>query len=298
MLDKDTTAGPTRHPGAAQRSKGRHRAKTALDLADFEGLARPIDEGANRRAAHGAEPRAQPDLSSPAGEVALSAFPERAQSVLGSEPERQAVAGEGAVAGSAGTAHAISDDVYAMLAGMAFVVVGLVLLKAGGLLTGGEAGLALLGAHVVPFSTSAIYALVNLPFFLLACFTMGAHIALKSLVVSGGLGLTLHLVPRVLHVDFVDPMFAALVGGTLCAMGVLALARHGVGLGGTGIFTLWVKRKFGMNAGLMQIGIDTMLVLASLSTFPVGRVAWSALSVIAASAVLLAWHRSGRHTGH
>lgn len=196
-----------------------------------------------------------------------------------------------------GVPHSVLEDIYAMVIGMAFVVVGLVLLKAAGLVTGGVAGIALLASYVFPLPVGTIFTLVNIPFFLFAYFTMGPRFALKSTVASFGITFALAAMPQTFNVAFVNPLFAAFVGGTLCGMGVLALARHGAGVGGTGIFTLWLQRERGINAGITQVCIDATILLASLTTIPAGRVAWSALSALAMSAMVVAWHRPGRYTG-
>lgn len=65
-----------------------------------------------------------------------------------------------------------------MIVGMAFVVTGLVLLKAAGLVTGGIAGIALLAASIFPLPVGLIFTLVNIPFFIFAYFVMGR--ALRS----------------------------------------------------------------------------------------------------------------------
>ncbi|VVE43452.1 YitT family protein [Pandoraea anhela] len=211
--------------------------------------------------------------------------------------ETGTVSGAIAATDTIGVPHSVPEDIYAMVIGMAFVVVGLVLLKAAGLVTGGVAGIALLASYIFPLPVGTIFTLVNIPFFLFAYFTMGARFALKSTIASFGITFALAAMPQTFDIAFINPLFAAFVGGTLCGMGILALARHGAGVGGTGIFTLWLQRRRGINAGITQVCIDTMLLLASLSTIPVGRVAWSAVSAIAMSAMVVAWHKPGRYTG-
>ncbi|KAK0329178.1 hypothetical protein LTR94_037854, partial [Friedmanniomyces endolithicus] len=47
-------------------------------------------------------------------------------------------------------------------------------------------------------------------------------------------------------------------------MGILAMARHGAGVGGTGIVTLWLQKKHGINAGRTQVMIDGVILLLAL----------------------------------
>ncbi|VVE13400.1 membrane protein [Pandoraea pneumonica] len=211
--------------------------------------------------------------------------------------ESGAISGAIAATDTIGVPHSVLEDIYAMIIGMAFVVVGLVLLKAAGLVTGGVAGIALLASYIFPLPVGTIFTLVNIPFFLFAYFTMGPGFALKSTIASFGITFALAAMPQTLHVAFVNPLFAAFVGGTLCGMGILALARHGAGVGGTGIVTLWLQRRRGINAGISQVCIDATILLVSTATIPLGRVGWSALSAVAMSAMVVAWHRPGRYTG-
>lgn len=213
--------------------------------------------------------------------------------------KQESVAVSGAIAARDTIAmpHSMFEDLYGVVVGMAFAVVGLVLLKAAGLVTGGVAGIALLASYIFPLSVGTIFTLVNIPFFIFAYFVMGPRFALKSTIASFGITAAIKLMPAAVNVSFVNPLFAAFMGGTLCGMGVLALARHGAGLGGTGVVTLWLQRKRGINAGISQMCIDSTILLASTLTIPAGRVGWSAVSAVAMSLMVVAWHRPGRYTG-
>lgn len=213
------------------------------------------------------------------------------------EPTPAATSGLAATQERIGTPHSLFDDLYAMVVGMVFFVIGLVLLKAAGLVTGGIAGIALLASYVFPLPVGTIFTLVNIPFFIFAYFVMGPRFAIKSTVASFGITLALAAMPKTLAIAFVSPLFAAFAGGTLCGMGVLALARHGAGVGGTGVVTLWLQRERGINAGITQVCIDATILLASTLTIPAGRVGWSALSAVAMSGMVVAWHRPGRYNG-
>ncbi|WP_368042305.1 YitT family protein [Burkholderia pyrrocinia] len=211
--------------------------------------------------------------------------------------ESSAVSGAIPTRDTSATPHSVLEDIYGMIVGMAFVVIGLVLLKAAGLVTGGIAGIALLVSYVCPLSVGTIFTLVNLPFFIFAHFVMGPRFAIKSTIASCGITFALAAMPRTLKIAFVNPLFAALVGGTLCGMGILALARHGAGVGGTGVVTLWLQRVRGINAGITQVCIDAMILLTSTLVIQADRVGWSAISAVAMSAMVVAWHRPGRYTG-
>jgi uncharacterized membrane-anchored protein YitT (DUF2179 family) len=194
--------------------------------------------------------------------------------------------------------HTLFDDVYGIAVGVLFVAMGVLLLQAAGLITGGVAGISLLASYVTGYSVGMLFMLINLPFFLFGYLFMGARFTIKSLAGSVLIMALLKLMPNALVIGHVTPMVAALGGGTFCGMGILALARHGAGVGGTGIVTLWLQKKYGINAGRTQVMIDGVILLAALGLVSPDLVGWSSLSAIAMSSMVMAWHRQGRYFGN
>lgn len=193
--------------------------------------------------------------------------------------------------------HSLLDDVYGMFVGVLFAATGILLLQAAGLITGGVAGIALLASYMTGQSVGLLFLLINVPFFLFGYLFMGARFTIKSLIGSALIMALLKLIPNGLTIGHVDPMVAALGGGTFCGMGILAMARHGAGLGGTGIFTLWMQKRYAINAGRVQVMIDSVILMVALTMVEPERVGWSALSAIAMSSMVMAWHRAGRYFG-
>jgi len=194
--------------------------------------------------------------------------------------------------------HTLFDDVYGIAVGILFVVMGVLLLQAAGLITGGVAGISLLLSYTSSYSVGMLFMLINLPFFLFGYLFMGARFTVKSLIGSILIMAMLKLMPSGLVIGHIHPMVAALGGGTFCGMGILALARHGAGVGGTGIVTLWLQKKYGINAGRTQVAIDGVILLAALLIVQPELVGWSSLSAIAMSSMVMAWHRPGRYFGN
>lgn len=196
-----------------------------------------------------------------------------------------------------GVPHSRIEDVYALIVGCILLTLGLVFLKAAGLVTGGIAGIALLVSYIVPLPPGLLFTLINIPFFLFAYKALGPAFMWKTIAVNAGIaGLSLAM-NLGLDIAHISPAFAALVGGTVIGMGILSLARHGAGVGGTGVLTLWLYKRHGINAGVAQIAMDVVILLASLSVIEPVRLAWSAVSAAAISGILVAWHRPGRYTG-
>ncbi len=196
-----------------------------------------------------------------------------------------------------GLAHTLKDDVYGLVLGVMFIAIGLNLLKLSGMITGGIAGIALLLSYVVPLSIGVLFILTNIPFMIFCYFSMGRAFTLKTLAVNIALSLATQAVPNLLTINYVHPLFSALVGGTFLGMGILSLARHNASVGGTGVVTLWLYKRFNINAGKSQMLLDMLVFAISLFTMPVSLLLWSALSALAMNAMLMNWHKPGRYQG-
>jgi uncharacterized membrane-anchored protein YitT (DUF2179 family) len=183
------------------------------------------------------------------------------------------------IAFSHGRPHSVAEDAYALMIGCILIVVGLIFLKAAGLVTGGVAGIALLISYKVPLPAGVLFTLINIPFFAFAHKVMGARFAVKSLLVNIGIASFSALARASIRVVDIHPAFAALVGGT-------------------GVLTLWLQRTRGWNAGRSQIAIDVVILAISAPVLTATQLAWSALSAAAMSLILIAWHRPGRYIGH
>ena len=96
----------------------------------------------------------------------------------------------------------------------------------------------------------------------------------------------------------VDPVFAALLGGWMAGLGILSLARHGAGVGGSGIVALALMKTKGWNAGRTQMIGDAVIVTASLVTLDWRAFLISILSALAINSILMVNHRPGRYVGH
>lgn len=196
-----------------------------------------------------------------------------------------------------GLAHTLKDDVYGLMLGVMFIAIGLNLLKLSGMITGGIAGIALLLSYFVPLSIGVLFILANIPFMVFCYFSMGRAFTLKTLIVNIALSAATQAVPGLLTINYIHPLFSALVGGTFLGMGILSLARHNASVGGTGVVTLWLYKRFNINAGKSQMLLDVLVFAVSIFTMPAHLLLWSALSALAMNAMLMNWHKPGRYQG-
>jgi uncharacterized membrane-anchored protein YitT (DUF2179 family) len=193
--------------------------------------------------------------------------------------------------------HSLAEDVHALLIGSSFAAFGLVMLKAAGLVTGGVAGIALIVSYLTGWPVGLLFVAINLPFFLLAQRRMGWVFTLKSMATMLALALFSTLIPGWMKLEGVNPAFAAIFGGTLIGMGILSLARHRASVGGIGILALYLQERRGISAGLVQMVADVAIVSAAFGVIDLARLGYSALSALALSLVMLAYHRPGRYAG-
>ena len=193
--------------------------------------------------------------------------------------------------------HSAFDDLYGLSLGVIFIALGLNLLKLSGFITGGIAGMALLVSYWLPLSIGLLFIVVNIPFLIFAYFSMGKAFALKTVFVNVVLGLSTHFLPYFIHIDYLHPVFAALFGGTIIGLGILCLARHNASVGGTGALTLWIQKKYRINAGKSQMAMDVGVFLLALTCLDASIVLLSAVSAIATNAMLIIWHKPGRYQG-
>jgi uncharacterized membrane-anchored protein YitT (DUF2179 family) len=196
--------------------------------------------------------------------------------------------------------HTLFDDAYALVMGCSFLILGLIFLKSASLVTGGIAGLALLGSYFVPLPAGFLFTLLNIPFFLAVGGALGRPANFKAILPNLLISAFALAAPLMFRLDAVNALFAALFGGTMLGAGILLLARHKVGVGGIGILALALEKSRGWNVGRTQFAADALILMAALPVLGMGleRFALSLLSAVATAGVLMTFHKPGRYTGY
>ena len=196
--------------------------------------------------------------------------------------------------------HSLFEDAYAYLTGCTFVVLGMLWLKAAGLVTGGIAGLALLLSYLVPLPAGVLFTLLNIPFFVLAGRELGRSVIFKAIVANLVISALAIIAPLAFRIEGVNAIFAALFGGTVIGAGILILARHHVGVGGIGMLAISLQKRRGWNVGRTQLAADVLIVSSALPilAMSVTQFATSILSAAAVAGVLIVFHKPGRYAGY
>jgi uncharacterized membrane-anchored protein YitT (DUF2179 family) len=193
--------------------------------------------------------------------------------------------------------HSRVDDAQGLFTGTLVVALALLLLRQAGLVTGGTAGIALVLHYASGLPFGLAFFGINLPFYVLAWRRMGRAFTLKTLAAVALLSALSELLPRLMSLQAIDPVFAALGGGLLAGVGLLILFRHRASLGGLNVLVLWLQERRGWRAGRVQGAVDVAILLAAAPWLSTGQLLLSVLGALALNFVLAANHRPGRYVG-
>lgn len=191
--------------------------------------------------------------------------------------------------------HSLFDDAQALVTGTLFVGLGLLLFRQAGLVTGGTVGIAFLAHYATGWPFGPLLFAVNLPFYALAWRRMGARFTLKTLAAVTLLSFLSEAMPHWLTLQSVAPWFAAIGGGLLVGAGFIILFRHRASLGGLNVLVLWLQERFGWRAGVVQMGIDGLILLSAWPWIDAPRLALSVLAAAAMNFALAVNHKPGRY---
>jgi uncharacterized membrane-anchored protein YitT (DUF2179 family) len=197
-----------------------------------------------------------------------------------------------------GVKHSLFEDALGILTGTFVISLGLYLLGQVSAVTGGTAGLSLLVSYAVPVPFAVLFALVNLPFFLLAIRMKGWDFTIRtglSIALVSGFSL-LH--PAMLGEIDVVPLYGVVAGNVLAGVGLLILFRHRASLGGFNIVALIAQDRFGWRAGYVQMVLDTLVVVSAFAVVAPGTVLISVLGAVLLNVIVAMNHRPGRYTGY
>ncbi len=195
-------------------------------------------------------------------------------------------------------AHTVPEDTLGLLTGTFTASLGLHLLQASGAVTGGTAGVALLLDYATALPFWALFAIVNLPFAVLALWKKGIDFTVRT-VVSIGLVSAFSVLHNVAFpIPRIDPVYGTFAGNLLIGIALLILFRHRASLGGITIIALIVQERWGFRAGWVQMVFDVTIIVAALWVVPWQLVLLSAAGAVLLSLVLALNHRPGRYVGH
>ncbi len=194
--------------------------------------------------------------------------------------------------------HTAFENVVGVVTGAFLASLGLFLLSAGGVITGGTAGLALLLSNGALRSFSIVFVVVSLPFVALAVRGKGWAFTARSAAAVGLVSGFSALQPHLLGGLTVGPLYAALVGNLLAGIGILVVFRHRSSLGGFNVVALLCQERLGWRAGYVQMALDVAVVVSFAAvSHDVAVSLASAAGAVLLNLVIAMNHRPGRYTG-
>jgi uncharacterized membrane-anchored protein YitT (DUF2179 family) len=191
--------------------------------------------------------------------------------------------------------HSLLEDIQGIAAGSMLAALGVTMLAAAHLLIGGTAGLGFLLRYSTGISFGAAFFLLNLPFYWLAYKRLGLVFTAKTFSAVALTSVLTGVLPQLIAIDRIDPVVAALFGGLLIGCGMLILFRHRASLGGFGILALYLQDRFGWRAGVVQLGLDCVVLVLSFFVASPLVIACSVVAAVALNMTLAINHRTDRY---
>ena len=183
------------------------------------------------------------------------------------------------------------EDMQGLLLASIQSALGLHLLRAAGLMTGGTAGMALLISYATGWAFGAVFFVINLPFYWFAYRARGTMFCIKSLASVTMVSVLAEAVkPLLVMAHIIAPPAAVLFGATT-GVGLLGLFRHSGSLGGVSVIALILQDRYGFKAGWTQTIHDLVLFGVALWLMPLDKVAWSLMGAVILNLVIAFNHR-------
>jgi len=193
--------------------------------------------------------------------------------------------------------HSVSEDILGILTGTFLVSLGLHLLHAAHAVTGGTAGLSLLLGYATGWPFGVLFAVINVPFALLAVWRRGWDFTVRTVVSVALVSAFAPLHDLLFPIDGLEPLYGTLAGNLLAGVGVLILFRHRSSVGGINIIGLEIQDRTGFRAGWTMMIFDVIIVALALLVVPWTNVLMSAAGAVLLNLVLALNHRPGRYLG-
>lgn len=191
--------------------------------------------------------------------------------------------------------HNLAEDVFAITIGTALVSFGVFLYQQASLVLGGIAGVALILDYMTPLGFGVLFFAINLPFYLFGVGTLGWRYILRTFCAVTAMSVIVRILPQGVDVTHVHPLVASMMGGAMIGLGLLALFRHGAGLGGVNILVAFLQERFGLRAGYIQLGVDLVILACGAFVISPTQLAWSVAGAVVFNLILGVNHKPGRY---
>ncbi len=190
-------------------------------------------------------------------------------------------------------------DIQGLAFGIVMTSLSVVFLKAGGLVTGQTAGIALLLSYVLPLGFGPLFFAIGVPFLILAWVKRGAEFAIRTILVVAGISTLSQYLGNIVLFERLDTWVAAVLGGMCSGMGLIAIFRHNASAGGMTILGIILEHKTGFKAGWFQLAVDACVFLAAAFVLTPGQLVYSFIGAMITNLAIvwnfeIAQSRTGR----
>ncbi len=136
-----------------------------------------------------------------------------------------------------------------------------------GLLSGGVAGIALIGNYLlhIPFYLGVL--VLNIPIFLLGMKELSWKFIMYSLIGTAAMVIALPLIKPYTPTPNVDLFLAAVFSGAVGGIGEGLILKYGASTGGTDILSIIAKKRWNLSVGAFSFYCNLIIILASFFLF-------------------------------
>ncbi|SHG41818.1 Uncharacterised 5xTM membrane BCR, YitT family COG1284 [Marinomonas polaris DSM 16579] len=177
-----------------------------------------------------------------------------------------------------------------IIEGCLLVALGLHILNSAGLLISGTAGAGMILLRVTDLSFGQLFFLLNIPFYILAWYTLGRDFTLRTFASVSLLSLLSELMKQYVVLS-IHPLLSGALGGLLVGFGLIILFRHNASLGGLNILSVYLERRFGVHASKTTLVADITVLMAAMVFLDWSHLAYSLLAFLLLSSVVGRYHR-------
>lgn len=194
--------------------------------------------------------------------------------------------------------HTAFEDLFGIFSGSILISLGITLMHASDILTGGTAGLALMVAKISHLQVGTLYTLINLPFMILSIWKKGWQFTIRTLCTLIFVSLLVNYMMEIFQIQIVNGFLSMVIANVLLGVGMLVIFRHYSSLGGFNIVALIAQEKLGWKAGYVQSVMDAIVLAIGLTTYSLYLIVISIIGTLLINISLAMNYRSDRYLGY
>jgi len=194
--------------------------------------------------------------------------------------------------------HTLWDDAQGIVIGASLIAFAINLFSYSHFLSGGAAGMALLGHYVSGYSIGTCYFVINIPFYYLGYTQLGWGFVARTLLTVTIISVMDDMLPHLLFVSQISPWLSSVFGAFLIGVGFVIVFRHGSSTGGVSILILYLQKRHNISAGKVQLAIDSTVMAGAYFLVPLESVAYSLIGIIITNIIVIFNFKTNRYNGY